>query len=88
LDINQMDVILKNNIHLVNIKPQLHLYLFPKKRLKPTGIKTPEGKGVEFLEYLQPNNAGLLLEGTTPKDLTHLDTTLIVEDIKMIVKIR
>jgi len=62
---------------------QEHLNNVEGARLRITGLKAPEGIGVEFLEYLQPDNARPLPEGTTPKDLIHWETTLVVEDIEM-----
>lgn len=62
---------------------QEHLNNVEGARLRITGLKAPEVMGVEFLEYLQPDNAKPLPEGTTPKDLIHWETTLVVEDIEM-----
>ncbi len=49
-------------------------------RLRITGLKANRGMGIEFLEYLQPDNARPLPEDTTPQDLIHWETTLVVQD--------
>ncbi|MDJ0597000.1 MAG: VOC family protein [Pleurocapsa sp. MO_226.B13] len=59
---------------------QEHLNNVEGARLKITGLKADVGIGVEFLEYLQPRNARPLPDGTTPKDLIHWETTLVVQD--------
>ena len=55
-------------------------------RLRITGLKAQEGMGVEFLEYLQPDDARPLPEATTPKDLIHWETTLVVSDADLAAK--
>lgn len=59
---------------------QEHLNNVKGARLRITGLKADAGMGVEFLEYLQPDNARPLPEGTNPKDLIHWETTLVVKD--------
>ncbi len=59
---------------------QEHLNNVEGARLRITGLKADAGIGVEFLEYLQPRNARPLPDGTTPKDLIHWETTLVVQD--------
>ena len=59
---------------------QEHLNNVKGARLRITGLKADAGMGVEFLEYLQPRHARSLPEATTPKDLIHWETTLIVKD--------
>lgn len=63
---------------------QEHLNNVQDARLRITGLKAKTGMGVEFLEYLQPTNARPLPPGTSPKDLIHWETTLIVDDTNMI----
>ena len=48
-------------------------------RLLITGLTATRGIGVEFLEYLQPNNARPIPEDTTPPDLIHWETTFVVK---------
>lgn len=59
---------------------QEHLNNVEGARLRITGLKADAGIGVEFLEYLQPDNARPLPKSTTPKDLIHWETTLVVKD--------
>ncbi len=65
---------------------QEHLNNVEGARLKITGLKAKAGIGVEFLEYLQPDDARPLPEGTTPKDLIHWETTLVVRNADMAAK--
>ena len=60
---------------------QEHLNNVEGARLRITSLKAGAGTGIEFLEYLQPDNGRPLPEGTTPKDLIHWETTLVVEDV-------
>lgn len=62
---------------------QEHLNNVEGARLRITGLKAPAGMGVEFLEYLKPDNARELPEGTNPQDLIHWETTLVVKDINL-----
>ena len=59
---------------------QEHLNNVKGARLRITGLKADTGMGIEFLEYLQPDNARPLPKNTTPKDLIHWETTLVVEN--------
>lgn len=59
---------------------QEHLNNVEGARLRITGLKANQGMGIEFLEYLQPDNARALPEATKPNDLIHWETTLFVED--------
>ena len=63
---------------------QEHLNNVKDARLKITGMKVSSGMGIEFLEYLQPDNARPFPPNTSPKDLIHWETTLVVEDTNMI----
>ena len=65
---------------------QEHLNNVKGARLRITGLKADTGMGVEFLEYLQPDNARPLPKGTTPKDLIHWETTLVVKDADLAAK--
>lgn len=62
---------------------QEHLNNVQGARLRITGLKTAAGIGIEFLEYLQPRNARPLPADTTPKDLIHWETTLVVTDVDL-----
>ena len=62
---------------------QEHLNNVEGARLRITGLKAPAGMGVEFLEYLKPDNARALPEDTNPQDLVHWETTLVVNNINL-----
>lgn len=65
---------------------QEHLNNVEGARLRITGLKAKTGIGVEFLEYLQPDNARPLPEDTNPNDLIHWETTLVVKDADLAAK--
>lgn len=62
---------------------QEHLNNVEGAKLRITGLKANAGMGVEFLEYLQPDNARPLPENTNPNDLIHWETTLVVKDVDL-----
>ena len=62
---------------------QEHLNNVEGARLRITGLKAPAGMGVEFLEYLKPDNARALPEDTNPQDLVHWETTLVVNNLNL-----
>lgn len=49
-------------------------------RLRISGLRAPAGPGVEFLEYLEPQNGRPRPADTKPNDLMHWETTLVVKD--------
>lgn len=55
-------------------------------RLTITGLKANIGMGVEFLEYLQPDNARPIPEEKAPQDLIHWETTFAVQDADLAAK--
>ena len=65
---------------------QEHLNNVEGARLQITGLKAEQGMGIELLEYLEPDNSRSLPENTTPKDLIHWETTLVVADISLAAK--
>ncbi len=55
-------------------------------RLRITGLKANTVMGVEFLDYLQPDNARPIPEGKAPQDLIHWETTFAVQDADLAAK--
>jgi hypothetical protein len=53
-------------------------------RLHITGLRSPAGAGIEFLEYLEPKDGRSLPADAKPNDLLHWQTTLVVEDVAAI----
>ncbi len=49
-------------------------------RVRITGLRTPKGPGIEFLEYLTPREGRPYPEDAKPNDLLHWQTTLLIED--------
>ena len=65
---------------------QENLTNVPGARLSITGLKANTGIGVEFLEYLQPDNARPIPKDTAPQDLIHWQTTFTVQDADLAAK--
>lgn len=63
---------------------QEHLNNVQGARLHISGLKSPVGPGIEFLEYLEPKDGRLLPADAKPNDLLHWQTTLVVKDVKAI----
>ncbi|MEL6500654.1 MAG: VOC family protein, partial [Cyanobacteria bacterium J06623_1] len=63
---------------------QEHLSSMREARLKITDLQAEQGIGIEFLEYLQPQQARPILADTSPQNLIHWQTTLVVEDTNMV----
>jgi catechol 2,3-dioxygenase-like lactoylglutathione lyase family enzyme len=61
---------------------QAHLNNVEGARLRITGLKSPAGAGIEFLDYLQPKDGRPLPADSKPNDLLHWQTTLVVKDIE------
>ena len=59
---------------------QEHLNNVQGARLHISGLKSPAGPGIEFLEYLEPKDGRSLPTDTKPNDLLHWQTTLVVKD--------
>jgi catechol 2,3-dioxygenase-like lactoylglutathione lyase family enzyme len=63
---------------------QEHLNNVQGARLHITGLRSPAGPGIEFLEYLEPKDGRPLPTDAKPNDLLHWQTTLVVKDIAAI----
>lgn len=53
-------------------------------RIRITGLKANQGMEVEFLQYLQPDNARPFPEDASPQDLIHWETTYVVQDVNLV----
>jgi catechol 2,3-dioxygenase-like lactoylglutathione lyase family enzyme len=65
---------------------QAHLNNVQGARLHISGLRSISGPGIEFLEYLEPQDGRSLPADAKPNDLTHWQTTLVVQDISTITK--
>ncbi len=65
---------------------QEHLNNVQGARLHISGLKSPAGPGIEFLEYLQPKDGRPLPMDAKPNDLLHWQTTLVVKDAEAMAK--
>jgi catechol 2,3-dioxygenase-like lactoylglutathione lyase family enzyme len=63
---------------------QEHLNNVEGARLRITGLKSPAGTGIEFLEYLEPKDGRPLPNDAKPNDLLHWQTTLVVQDAEAV----
>ncbi|MBM0744838.1 VOC family protein (plasmid) [Phormidium sp. CLA17] len=63
---------------------QEHLNNVQGARLHITGLRSPNGPGIEFLEYLEPKDGRSLPADAKPNDLLHWQTTLVVKDVAAI----
>ena len=63
---------------------QAHLNNVDRAKLQITGLRSPAGVGIEFLEYLQPRNGRDFPIDARPNDLLHWQTTLIVKNVRSI----
>jgi catechol 2,3-dioxygenase-like lactoylglutathione lyase family enzyme len=63
---------------------QEHLNNVQGARLHITGLRSPAGPGIEFLEYLEPKDGRSLPTDAKPNDLLHWQTTLVVKDVEAI----
>ena len=59
---------------------QEHLNNVFGARLNITGLRAPEGIGLEFLDYLSPATGRLYPPDSEAHDLWHWETTFVVED--------
>lgn len=62
---------------------QEHLNNVEGARLHISGLRSPAGPGIEFLEYLTPQDGRPLPVDARPNDLMHWQTTLIVQDAEL-----
>ncbi len=60
---------------------QAHLNNVEGADLQITGLRSPEGPGVELLEYLAPTDGRPVVADERPNDLVHWQTTLMVRDL-------
>jgi catechol 2,3-dioxygenase-like lactoylglutathione lyase family enzyme len=60
---------------------QTHLNNVEGARLHISGLRSPAGPGIEFLDYLEPQGGRSLPADARPNDLWHWQTTLVVQDI-------
>ncbi|MGA7937399.1 MAG: VOC family protein, partial [Kovacikia sp.] len=65
---------------------QEHLNNVQGARLRISGLRSPAGPGIEFLEYLEPKDGRSLPADARPNDLLHWQTTLVVKDVAEIVQ--
>lgn len=63
---------------------QEHLNNVQGARLRISGLHSPAGPGIEFLEYLEPKNGRSLPTDAKPNDVLHWQTTLVVRDVESI----
>jgi catechol 2,3-dioxygenase-like lactoylglutathione lyase family enzyme len=59
---------------------QEHLNNVQGARLHISGLRSPAGPGIEFLEYLEPNDGRSFPVDAKPNDVLHWQTTLVVKD--------
>lgn len=60
---------------------QEHLNNVEGARLRITGLRAPEGPGIELLEYLQPTDGRPYPADARPSDLIHWETAIQVRDL-------
>ncbi len=60
---------------------QAHLNNVEGASLHITGLRSPEGPGVELLEYLAPTDGRPIAEDERANDLVHWQTTVVVRDL-------
>ncbi len=59
---------------------QEHLNHVFGARVQITGLRAPDGPGIEFLEYLTPRDGRIYPQDARPNDLIHWQTTLHTQD--------
>ncbi len=62
---------------------QEHLNNVQGARLQISGLRSPAGPGIEFLEYLTPQDGRPLPTEARTNDLMHWQTTLVVQDAEV-----
>ncbi len=60
---------------------QAHLNNVEGADLHITGLRSPAGPGIEFLEYLAPTDGRTIPADERPNDLVHWQTTILVRDL-------
>jgi hypothetical protein len=55
-------------------------------KLRISGLRSPAGPGIEFLEYQSPQDGRSLPADAKPNDLLHWQTTLVVKNVEAIVQ--
>jgi catechol 2,3-dioxygenase-like lactoylglutathione lyase family enzyme len=60
---------------------QAHLNNVEGARLRISGLRSPSGPGIEFLEYLHPQDGRPYPADARPNDLLHWQTTLVVKNL-------
>lgn len=60
---------------------QAHLNNVEGADLHITGLRSPAGPGIEFLEYLAPADGRAFPADERPNDLVHWQTTIVVRDL-------
>jgi catechol 2,3-dioxygenase-like lactoylglutathione lyase family enzyme len=60
---------------------QAHLNNVEGANLHITGLRSPTGPGIEFLEYLSPTDGRAIPSDERPNDLVHWQTTIVVRDL-------
>ncbi|MBN8564967.1 MAG: VOC family protein [Leptolyngbya sp. UWPOB_LEPTO1] len=61
---------------------QAHLNNVEGARLQISGLRAPNGIGIEFLEYLEPRSGRAFPSDARPNDVLHWQTTLVVQDVE------
>ena len=61
---------------------QEHLNNVFGAHLEITGLRTPMGPGIEFLEYVAPDNGRPIPPDERANDIMHWQTTLVVDDVE------
>ncbi|MGI0495499.1 VOC family protein [Alkalinema pantanalense CENA528] len=61
---------------------QEHLNNVQGARLRISGLRSPAGPGIEFLDYLEPKDGRSFPGDAQPNDLLHWQTTLVVPDVE------
>src|SRR6185369_8180464 len=59
---------------------QAHLNLVQGAHLRITSLRAPEGPGIEFLEYLMPNDGRPAPADLRTNDVVHRHTTVVADD--------
>ncbi|OUC14175.1 MAG: glyoxalase [Alkalinema sp. CACIAM 70d] len=65
---------------------QEHLNNVQGARLRISGLRSPAGPGIEFLDYLEPQDGRSLPADARPNDLLHWQTTLVVPNVEAVVQ--
>lgn len=63
---------------------QEHLNNVQGARLHISGLRSPAGPGIEFLDYLEPKDGRPFPPDAKPNDVLHWQTTLVVKDTEAV----